>query len=78
MRLKMRVYCCVFTVCLAFLLGLEAAAFSTRAHSPAEYGAALFQKVWSRAEGLGPRFNAQSCIACHADPALGAPSPIAR
>jgi CxxC motif-containing protein (DUF1111 family) len=34
-------------------------------------GAALFSKVWSPADGLGPLINAQACIACHSDPRPG-------
>jgi hypothetical protein len=34
-----------------------------------------FQEVDDIAEGLGPRFNADSCAACHAFPAVGGSSP---
>ncbi|MBX6363743.1 MAG: hypothetical protein IRZ00_07740 [Gemmatimonadetes bacterium] len=34
-------------------------------------GAALFNKVFSPAEGLGPLFNENQCSACHTDPAPG-------
>src|SRR5437588_13090943 len=30
-----------------------------------------FQEVDAVANGLGPRFNANSCAACHAQPAIG-------
>lgn len=34
-------------------------------------GAALFNKVFSPEEGLGPLFNENQCSACHTDPAPG-------
>jgi CxxC motif-containing protein (DUF1111 family) len=34
-------------------------------------GFALFIKVWTAAEGLGPLANAQSCVTCHATPMPG-------
>src|SRR5689334_14941084 len=34
-----------------------------------------FAEVDGVAEGLGPRFNADSCAACHAFPAVGGSSP---
>ena len=34
-------------------------------------GRALFDKVFTPAEGLGPRFNENQCSACHTDPASG-------
>ncbi|HEY1432545.1 MAG TPA: hypothetical protein VGF39_13080, partial [Stellaceae bacterium] len=36
---------------------------------------AVFQEVDSVSGGLGPRFNADSCAACHAQPAVGGTSP---
>src|SRR5687768_8166120 len=36
-----------------------------------ETGRELFQKIWTPAEGLGPRVNAQSCLACHGEPVAG-------
>ena len=36
-----------------------------------ENGFHLFIKVWAIHEGLGPRFNARSCAACHAVPMPG-------
>ena len=34
-------------------------------------GAALFNRVFSPAEGLGPSFNENQCSACHTSPAIG-------
>lgn len=42
----------------------------TRAEE-SDAGAALFEKVWSVREGLGPFVNAQSCVACHSHPRRG-------
>lgn len=36
---------------------------------------AVFKEVDSVSGGLGPRFNADSCAACHAQPAVGGTSP---
>ena len=36
---------------------------------------ANFQEVEAVADGLGPRFNANSCTACHVQPAIGGSSP---
>ncbi len=38
-------------------------------------GQGTFQEVDNVADGLGPRFNADSCAACHAFPAVGGSSP---
>lgn len=38
-------------------------------------GLATFQEVETVAEGLGPRFNLDSCGGCHAQPAVGGTSP---
>jgi CxxC motif-containing protein (DUF1111 family) len=37
----------------------------------------LFQEVDGTAEGLGPRFNLDSCAGCHSQPAIGGTSPAA-
>ena len=39
-----------------------------------EFGRSVFKKVFTRGEGLGPHFNAPSCVACHEDPAEGGSS----
>src|SRR5215470_17708126 len=36
---------------------------------------ATFQEVENVANGLGPRFNLDSCAGCHAQPAVGGSSP---
>ena len=36
-----------------------------------EAGEALFNRIWTEAEGLGPRYNAASCAACHAQAGVG-------
>lgn len=38
-------------------------------------GAADFAEIESVADGLGPRFNADGCIVCHSQPAMGGTSP---
>ena len=38
-------------------------------------GQANFQEVEGVAVGLGPRFNSNSCVSCHAQPAVGGSSP---
>ena len=38
---------------------------------PVERGQALFQKAFGPADGLGPLFNARSCVECHASPVVG-------
>jgi hypothetical protein len=38
-------------------------------------GLATFQEVEAVADGLGPRFNLDSCAGCHAQPAVGGTSP---
>ena len=40
-----------------------------------EAGLATFQEVEGVADGLGPRFNLDSCAGCHAQPAVGGTSP---
>jgi len=45
---------------LVYVLALEASSSASR-------GRALFEKVWTIQEGLGPAFNAESCAACHTD-----------
>ena len=39
-----------------------------------EFGRAIFMRRFTRAEGLGPHFNASSCQSCHEDPAPGGSS----
>lgn len=41
-----------------------------------EAGKAQFQKVDTPADGLGPVFNANSCVTCHAGPAPGGSSEV--
>jgi len=43
-----------------------------------EAGRALFDKVYSPAEGLGPTFNENQCSACHTRPASGGSSGFER
>jgi len=38
-------------------------------------GLLRFQEVDSVANGLGPRFNSNSCSSCHAQPAIGGTGP---
>jgi mono/diheme cytochrome c family protein len=40
-----------------------------------ERGAQLFSAAFTPAEGLGPLFNGQSCVACHAEPVAGGMGP---
>ncbi len=40
-----------------------------------ELGRAVFQKMFSPADGLGPLFNGRSCAECHASPVLGGTAP---
>src|SRR5690349_11133441 len=40
-----------------------------------ENGRTAFQEVDGVAQGLGPRFNLDSCAGCHAFPAIGGSSP---
>ena len=49
------------------VLGLELTSFNE--------GQTAFQEVDGVAEGLGPRFNLDSCAGCHAFPAIGGTSP---
>ena len=39
-----------------------------------EQGRRIFEKRWTRGEGLGPHFNATSCNSCHEDPVPGGSS----
>jgi CxxC motif-containing protein (DUF1111 family) len=39
-----------------------------------EFGRSIFTKRFTRAEGLGPHFNASSCASCHEDPVTGGSS----
>jgi CxxC motif-containing protein (DUF1111 family) len=39
-------------------------------------GQSRFQEVDGVPQGLGPRFNAESCANCHANPAVGGSSPV--
>src|SRR5262245_44474329 len=41
-----------------------------------EVGKEAFEEIDGVAEGLGPRFNADSCVACHSQPAVGGTSPF--
>jgi len=41
----------------------------------AQDGKARFQEVDGVPDGLGPRFNADSCVACHSQPNVGGSSP---
>src|SRR5713226_5761824 len=34
-----------------------------------------FQEVENVVNGLGPRFNSDSCVSCHSQPAIGGTSP---
>jgi CxxC motif-containing protein (DUF1111 family) len=52
-------------------LALVALALAVCGCGAAPDGAALFQHRFTRADGLGPRFNRASCAACHSDPAPG-------
>jgi len=40
-------------------------------------GLARFQEVDTTANGLGPRFNSNSCSSCHSQPAIGGTGPAA-
>ena len=39
-----------------------------------EFGRSVFKKSFTRSEGLGPHFNAASCVSCHEDPVEGGSS----
>ena len=39
-----------------------------------EFGRSIFKKRFTREEGLGPHFNASSCMSCHEDPVEGGSS----
>ena len=39
-----------------------------------EFGRSVFKKIFTRSEGLGPHFNAASCVSCHEDPVEGGSS----
>src|SRR3989441_4656597 len=41
-----------------------------------DVGSDEFQEVDGLGEGLGPRFNLDSCVGCHSEPAAGATSPV--
>jgi CxxC motif-containing protein (DUF1111 family) len=72
-RRRVRHACAAFA-CVAFAAltaalplgqpGLSSSESSTR-------GAVLFSQAFTRAEGLGPDFNAESCVSCHATPRPG-------
>src|SRR2546430_13693485 len=49
------------------LTGLQPAFFTT--------GLAEFEEADTLEEGLGPRFNLDSCVGCHSQPATGGTSP---
>src|SRR3989442_15895778 len=40
-----------------------------------DVGSDEFQEVDGLGEGLGPRFNLDSCVGCHSQPAVGGTSP---
>jgi len=40
-----------------------------------EQGKAMFEKVFTPSNGLGAVFNAQSCVECHGQPAVGGTDP---
>lgn len=59
--------------------GPFAPTFSAAAPQPkglplAYRGRAIFTKAFTRHEGLGPQFNANSCVACHPGPGGASPS----
>jgi len=39
-------------------------------------GLAVFTEVEAVPDGLGPRFNSDSCVGCHSQPAIGGTSPV--
>src|SRR3989442_15162685 len=41
-----------------------------------DVGSDEFQEVDGLGEGLGPRFNLDSCVGCHSQPAVGGTSPV--
>src|SRR5438046_10105152 len=49
------------------LTGLQQGVFAT--------GLEEFEEADGLAEGLGPRFNLDSCVGCHSQPAVGGTSP---
>jgi CxxC motif-containing protein (DUF1111 family) len=52
----------------------QAADTGTTSSAPSslvDEGAALFQTSFTPEQGLGPLYNAQSCVACHSTPAVG-------
>src|SRR5438046_9591511 len=50
------------------LTGLQQGVFAT--------GLEEFEEADGLAEGLGPRFNLDSCVGCHSQPATGGTSPF--
>lgn len=53
------------------MAGLMSAAGLQGAKSTNDLGMFFFKRSFSIAEGVGPLFNAQSCVACHGDPVAG-------
>ncbi|CAN5924977.1 hypothetical protein BH11MYX4_BH11MYX4_42250 [soil metagenome] len=51
--------------------GLMTQAAAAGATSTTALGGFFFNKSYSRSEGVGPLFNAQSCATCHSDPIPG-------
>lgn len=49
------------------------AAVPHNASRVAPHGRAIFNKVFAQHEGLGPHFNANSCVACHPGPGGASP-----
>jgi CxxC motif-containing protein (DUF1111 family) len=54
-----------------FIDGLDA-----QSAAAAQDGKERFQEIDGVAEGLGPRFNADSCVVCHSQPTVGGSSPF--
>lgn len=58
------------------MAGLMSAANIQGAKSTNDLGKFFFMRAFSINEGVGPLFNAQSCVACHSDPVVGGMSTV--
>ena len=56
--------------------GGPVAGLSTALTAAFNQGLTNFQEVEAVSDGLGPRFNSNSCVSCHTQPAVGGTSPF--
>lgn len=68
---------CVLTLALLWNTALGTAQRGTTAQ-PAQNGRALFGRLWTVKDGLGPRINGRSCAGCHLAPRIGGSGTDAR